>query len=222
MKKIIDLALLNILIFLVLGFSNCTNRKQLMANKLKSYKEKRDFNSTPEPKPKTKKINEIKKIFVIQKHDASKLHYDFRLEIDGVLVSWAIPKGPSLNPADKRLAVMTEDHPLEYGRFEGLIPEGNYGAGPVMIWDTGSYTNIKKIDGKTISMKDCLKEGSIEIELHGKKLNGAFALIHMKGKGKNWLLIKMNDEYASKTKNPVKTQTKSALTNRSMVEIKKA
>lgn len=139
-------------------------------------------------------------IFVVQKHAASHLHYDFRLEIGGVLVSWAVPKGPPVDLSQKRLAVMTEDHPLEYASFEGTIPEGSYGAGTVMIWDAGTYENIKTRAGKLVPIKKCLEIGTIEIVMHGKKLKGAFALIRtklgsQKSRGKNWLLIKMKDEH---------------------------
>lgn len=125
-------------------------------------------------------------IFVIHEHHASHLHYDFRLEMDGVLKSWAIPKGPSLNPAEKRLAVMVEDHSIEYGSFEGVIPEGQYGAGKVLIWDRGIY---KLLSGS-------IGEGKIEFILSGKKLEGVFILLRLKGKEKEWLLIKKKDEFA--------------------------
>jgi bifunctional non-homologous end joining protein LigD len=125
--------------------------------------------------------------FVVQKHDATTLHYDFRLEIDGVLKSWAIPKGPSKDPSDKRLAVPTSDHNLEYKDFEGVIPEGQYGAGKVTIWDKGTYENIRD----DASMSKAYKEGKIKIALKGKKLKGNYSLIKMQGKDRPWLLIKM-------------------------------
>src|SRR6266446_633698 len=148
------------------------------ANGLKEYKKKRDFTVSSEPKGKAKKRTSSsskkgKNIFVIQKHDASHLHYDFRLEIDGVLKSWAIPKGPSTDPHEKRLAVETEDHPMEYATFEGIIPEGEYGAGPVIVWDNGTFDNIKEKDGNIIPLSQCYKNGQIELNLHGKKLQGA-------------------------------------------------
>ncbi len=158
-----------------------------------------------------------KPIFVIQKHDASTLHYDFRLEINGVLTSWAIPKGPSLSPKNKRLAIMTEDHPLSYANFEGVIPSGEYGAGPVLIWDRGTYKNIKQKNGKTIPMKKCLEEGHIEIELQGKKLQGSFAIVKFRGK-KNWLLIKMQDTYANNQKNILK-EDQSVKSHKTLKEI---
>lgn len=150
---------------------------------LKEYRKKRDLKKSPEPaatkvsKGKPKKTKS-KNIFVIQKHDASHLHYDFRLEIDGVLKSWAVPKGPSTDPHEKRLAVETEDHPMEYATFEGVIPEGEYGAGPVIVWDNGTFDNIKEKDGKIIPLSQCYKNGQIEVNLHGKKLQGGYALIH--------------------------------------------
>ena len=155
-----------------------------MEDPLKEYKEKRRFGKTPEP---TGGKSSGKNIFVVQKHDASRLHYDFRLEIDGVLKSWAVPKGPSLNPKDKRLAVMTEDHPLDYADFEGVIPDGLYGAGPVIVWDTGV------VDGE---LEAGLRKGHMSFTLHGKKLKGEWSLVQLKG-GKNWLLIKKDDGFAS-------------------------
>jgi len=124
--------------------------------------------------------------FVLHEHHSKKLHYDFRLEIDGVLKSWAVPKGPSMDPQDKRLAVMVEDHPLEYGSFEGIIPKGLYGAGPVLIWDSGEYELISYD----------MEKGKVEFHLKGKKLIGAFVLTRLKGKEKDWLIIKKNDEFA--------------------------
>lgn len=175
------------------------------------YKKKRDFKSTSEPKSKSK-VPVSKLSFVVQRHKASHLHYDLRLEMDGVLKSWAIPKGPSMNPKDKRLAIMVEDHPYDYKNFEGVIPEGNYGAGIVEIWDEGFYSDPenseKKIAEKKL-MKE-LKDGSIKFSLHGKKLKGEFALVRMKSRGENtWLLIKHKDEFAvdeeydSESKTPV-------------------
>ncbi|MBT4855533.1 DNA ligase [bacterium] len=191
--------------------------------KLKKYVERRDLSKSKEPKA-VVKLKGSKQIFVIQKHEASHLHYDFRLEIDGVLVSWAVPKGPSTNPADKRLAVRTDDHPMDYAKFEGIIPEGNYGGGTVMVWDYGIYKNIKVKDGKLVPMKQCLKNGQIEVWLDGHKLKGGYALIKTKfgSSGDNWLLVKMRDDEADARRNPVSTQNKSALTDRTMTEIKKA
>ncbi|HEV2481102.1 MAG TPA: non-homologous end-joining DNA ligase [Puia sp.] len=201
---------------------------------LKEYKEKRSFTRTPEPKggkPAGKSL-----IFVVQKHAASRLHYDFRLEMEGVLKSWAIPKGPSLDPADKRLAMEVEDHPFDYKDFEGIIPEGNYGAGTVMVWDTGTYEPLEEVKGpkgkelKTIAgtkatqNKVLLKEleaGSLKIRLNGKKLKGEFALVQTKGRGDNsWLLIKHRDRYA--TDKPVIDRDKSVVSGKTLEQIAKS
>lgn len=167
---------------------------------LEKYQKKRNFDETPEPKAaKSSKDGALK--FVIQRHLASRLHYDFRLEMDGVLKSWAVPKGPSLNPADKRLAMMVEDHPYDYRTFEGEIPEGNYGAGIVEIWDEGTYHAIDTEDRKEsekILLKQ-LEEGSVKVVMDGEKLKGEFALVKLKGKEENsWILIKHKDEFAVK------------------------
>jgi bifunctional non-homologous end joining protein LigD len=165
---------------------------------LKDYNEKRKFTETSEPKGKAKKSKD-KLIFVIQRHAATRLHYDFRLEMEGVLKSWAVPKGPSLDPNDKRLAMMVEDHPYDYKDFEGNIPEGNYGAGQVEVWDSGTYEPLEKNDAAS-DEKELLKElksGSLKFTLHGKKLKGEFALVKMKNSEENaWLLIKHKDEFA--------------------------
>ncbi len=146
---------------------------------LKKYQQKRDFKHTPEPKGKSSKRRQKNPIFVVHEHWASHHHFDFRLEIDGALKSWAIPKGPPLKKAEKRLAVQVEDHPLEYANFEGEIPKGLYGAGKVEIWDQGDITSLKT------------QKNLIEFELKGKKLTGRFALVHpQKFEKKNWLLIK--------------------------------
>ncbi|MBI2591864.1 3'-phosphoesterase [Candidatus Saccharibacteria bacterium] len=185
---------------------------------LAEYIRKRHFDKTPEPvgkpppvsqrQPKTADLKKLE--FVVQKHHASQLHYDFRLELDGVLKSWAVPKGPSLNPHDKRLAMMVEDHPYEYRTFEGVIPEGNYGAGKVVIWDRGWYLPEKTLQGKVSSgeptsisdrqkvLRQELKAGHLTFILHGQKLKGEFALVRAEHMSKNaWLLIKKGDEYAS-------------------------
>lgn len=164
---------------------------------LVKYKSKRNFSATPEPEGKIKKDNPSLS-FVVQRHKASRLHYDLRLELDGVLKSWAIPKGPSLNPKDKRLAMMVEDHPYAYKDFKGVIPSG-YGAGIVEIWDKGKYSDIDHSD-KTAAekkLKAALKAGNLKFTLHGKKLKGEFALVKLKSDQENaWLLIKHNDDYA--------------------------
>ncbi|MDQ3073778.1 MAG: DNA ligase, partial [Bacteroidota bacterium] len=165
---------------------------------LKKYKEKRNFEETPEPGPDKGEEQEALR-FVIQRHMASRLHYDFRLEMEGVLKSWAVPKGPSLLPADKRLAMMVEDHPFNYRTFEGEIPEGNYGAGIVEIWDEGTYHALETKDRNESEklVLEALEEGSLKFVLHGKKMKGEFALVKMKKAEDNaWLLIKHDDKYA--------------------------
>jgi bifunctional non-homologous end joining protein LigD len=167
---------------------------------LEEYARKRDFQHTPEPKPAVgseKSTKTAKKLpyFCIQRHDATRLHYDFRLEIGGALKSWAIPKGPTLDPAARRLAAHVEDHPLDYGGFEGNIPEGNYGAGSVMLWDRGGFETLGDAPAE-----EQYARGDLKIRLHGEKLRGDFALVHMKsarGKGNDWLLIKKRDEHAA-------------------------
>lgn len=165
---------------------------------LHKYNIKRNFNSTAEPEGEIKKsTSEL--IFVVQKHAASHLHYDFRLEMDGVLKSWAIPKGPSMNPADKRLAILVEDHPYSYKDFEGTIPEGNYGAGTVIVWDNGTYVLADEKNNEEIEtvLKSDLQKGHLSFILKGKKLKGEFALVKFKTKEENtWLLIKSKDQYA--------------------------
>ncbi len=162
---------------------------------LKEYARKRHFDKTPEPKPEVPATQSGARggFFCVQRHDATRLHYDFRLEVNGVLVSWAVPKGPSLDPARKALAMKVEDHPLDYGTFEGNIPEGNYGAGSVMLWDKGTYEVIGEPDAQ-----GQLDRGDFKFRLNGAKLQGAFVIVHMKhaGKGNEWLLIKKPDEFA--------------------------
>jgi bifunctional non-homologous end joining protein LigD len=165
---------------------------------LQLYRKKRNFKATPEPSgEKVKPKSRLK--FVVQRHKASHLHYDFRLEMEGVLKSWAVPKGPSLNPKDKRLAMMVEDHPYSYRTFTGIIPEGNYGAGIVEIWDEGELSDLENSDNKTVEKKLLagLKAGNLKFRLYGKKLKGEFALVKLRTAGENsWLLIKHRDEYA--------------------------
>lgn len=191
---------------------------------LKEYHEKRDFDISSEPfGEEADKKDKDKQIFVIQKHDASHLHFDFRLLVDGVLKSWAVPKGPSTDPKEKRLAVPTEDHPVRYADFEGVIPENQYGGGTVMVWDAGTYENEKKDkDGNTISMEDQLKKGHATFILKGKKLQGGYTLIQtQKGKDEKWILKKVDDEHADARRNPVNTENKSVLTGRTMEQIRK-
>ena len=174
---------------------------------LELYREKRDFTRTSEPAGGETSPSPERPIFTVQKHDASRLHYDLRLEIDGVLVSWAVPKGPSLDPAEKRLAVMTEDHPLDYARFEGVIPAGEYGGGTVLLWDYGWWEPdldwAKSAGGKKALVlanegpAAAMAAGELKFVLHGEKLSGSWVLVKMKGRGdKNWLLIKHHDDAA--------------------------
>jgi bifunctional non-homologous end joining protein LigD len=166
---------------------------------LKKYQEKRKFDRTPEPRGSRRRSRGPLR-FVVQKHWASRLHYDFRLELDGTLKSWAVPKGPSLKPDDKRLAVMVEDHPLEYASFEGIIPEGNYGAGTVMVWDEGNYCSRQTADRAESErlLREGLEKGHLTFVLYGQKLKGEYALIKLKrGGASEWLLVKKRDQWAS-------------------------
>ena len=158
------------------------------------YNKKRNFKETSEPSGAVNK-SVSKLIFVVQRHKASRLHYDFRLELDGVLKSWAIPKGPSLNPKDKRLAMMVEDHPYDYKDFAGTIPEGNYGAGIVEVWDKGTYSDLENSDRKTAekNLRAGLKAGNLKVTMYGKKLKGEFALVKLKAKeGKNTIVKRIS------------------------------
>lgn len=168
---------------------------------LKNYRSKRDFKESPEPLP-VRKFSRGALTFVIQKHAARRLHYDFRLEYKGVLLSWAVPKGPSLNPQDKRLAIKVEDHPLDYQYFEGVIPKGSYGAGTVEIWDHGHYTTYDARSRKDVEkeLEEGLKKGHFAILLSGEKLHGEFVFQKLKQDPNDnaWLLIKKGDEFADK------------------------
>jgi len=187
------------------------------------YKKKRRFGETPEPEGKEKSSKGSLR-FVVQKHDASHLHYDFRLEMGGVLKSWAVPKGPSVNPADKRLAMMVEDHPFDYRNFEGIIPAGNYGGGTVIVWDEGTYEplgdeGISRKDQEKLLLKQ-LYSGNLKIVLHGKKLKGEFALFLMKARGeRSWILVKKNDEYA--TEENVVERNASVKTGKTIAQVAK-
>jgi bifunctional non-homologous end joining protein LigD len=185
---------------------------------LAKYKEKRNFKLTPEPSGDAfgKKASDKQLLYVIQKHRAMQLHYDFRLEYEGVLLSWAVPKGPSLDPSVKRLAMQVEDHPVDYGGFEGVIPEGEYGGGTVMVWDTGTWTPESQ------DIAEALKKGDLKFKLCGKKLRGSWVLVRTHGygssSGKSWLLIKHRDEFAS-TEDIVATEPKSAVSKRLLADI---
>ncbi|AHY53894.1 DNA ligase D [Bradyrhizobium japonicum] len=186
-----------------------------MLRKLSTYRQKRDFEKTPEPSGKTAVAPSAQRRFVIQKHDATRLHYDLRLEFDGVFKSWAVTKGPSLDPHDKRLAVEVEDHPLDYGDFEGTIPEGQYGGGTVMLWDRGTWESEDPERG--------FQKGDLKFTLHGDKLHGSWVLVRMRhdrngGKRTNWLLIKHRDEHASESED-ILSEDKSVASGRAMAEI---
>src|SRR5215212_5407084 len=183
------------------------------------YKQKRSFKKTPEPTGGKSKAKAL--VFLVQKHHASHLHYDFRLEIKGVLKSWAIPKGPSLNPADKRLAMMVEDHPYDYRTFEGVIPEGNYGGGTVIVWDEGTYEpmnveGLNREEQEKLLLKQ-LYAGDLKIHMKGKKIKGNYALFRLKKDEKSWLLVKKDDEYASEEE--VIRQNKSVKSGKTLAQI---
>jgi bifunctional non-homologous end joining protein LigD len=187
--------------------------------RLDSYRKKRNFDATPEPAGRLRRSG--RKRIVVQKHAATHLHYDFRLEIGGVLVSWAVPKGPTLDSSSKRFATMTEDHPIEYAEFEGVIPEGHYGAGTVIVWDKGSF----EPEGD-LSPEEQLAKGELQILLEGKKLRGAFVLVHMgrhhgmPGEKSRWLLIKRKDQWANSEWNADAPRLlRSVLTGRTLEEI---
>ena len=184
------------------------------SDKLKRYRAKRNFSETREPRGATKRSRRKQPIFVIQKHAATSLHYDFRLEVDGVLKSWAVPKGPSTDPREKRLAVEVEDHPLDYADFEGGIGEGNYGAGAVIVWDTGPYTSEEP-------MEEALERGHINVDLQGHKLHGGYLLQRTRKVGgqQQWLLIKRRDEGADARRNPVSTEPESVLSGRTVEQV---
>lgn len=185
------------------------------------YRHKRDFDKSPERAEEKKKKGK-KPIFVIHKHDASTLHYDFRFEVDNVLKSWTIPKGPSTDPREKRLALPTEDHPLEYNNFEGIIPENQYGAGVVIIWDRGTYENISEVEGKLLSMEEAMDKGHIAVSLKGEKLQGGYGLIRTSGDNEErWLLVKMNDGWADARRNPVSTEPESIISGKTIDDLKK-
>jgi DNA ligase D-like protein (predicted 3'-phosphoesterase) len=192
-----------------------------MADRLERYRRKRDPETSPEPgvradaAPKKRRRRRSEPRFVIQKHDASTLHYDFRLEVDGTLRSWAVPKGPSTDPRERRLAVEVEDHPLEYGDFEGVIGEG-YGSGAVIVWDAGTYRNLDE----DRSMAEALDDGHARIWLEGEKLRGGWTLHRTNAGAKpQWLLMKRRDEGADARRNPQSTQPESVKTGRTVEEV---
>lgn len=188
-----------------------------MSDPLKDYKNKRDFDETPEPEGVLTESDGMP-VFVIQKHAARNLHYDLRLESKGVMKSWAVPKGPSMDPKVKRLAVPTEDHPMNYNDFEGIIPEGNYGAGTVIIWDRGTFKNAK---GEEESFADNIEEGHATIDLNGEKLKGKFAILRTNRGGKRlqWLFFKMKDAHADPGSDILTDKPNSVKTGRSLEEV---
>lgn len=188
-------------------------------SELKEYREKRDTEKTPEPADSTP---DWENTFVVQEHEASSHHFDFRLQVGNVLRSWAVPKGPSTDPREKRLAVQTEDHPLDYADFEGVIPEGEYGAGSVIVWDRGDYEHRTQKDGEPIDFEAAEEKGHISIYLHGEKLVGGYELIKMQGErwgDDQWLLKKTDDSEADARRRPTSTEPESVKSGQTVEEI---
>ena len=197
-------------------------RSMLRRDPLRPYRDKRHFGRTPEP-PARKGRARRRPRFVIQQHDATAMHYDVRLEAGGVLKSWAVPKGPSLKPKDKRLAMRTEDHPIAYAAFEGVIPEGEYGAGPVIVWDEGTYRNLTDEDGTEVPVEEAVDQGHVKVWLEGHKLQGGFALTRTpigRDRREKWLLVKLRDEAADARRNPVSTQPESVVSGRTLEDLR--
>jgi DNA ligase D-like protein (predicted 3'-phosphoesterase) len=187
---------------------------------LQEYRRKRDQRKTPEPAGRRGRSRRGAPRFVIQQHDATSMHWDFRLEAAGVLKSWAVPKGPSTDPREKRLAMPTEDHPLDYAAFEGVIPEGEYGAGPVIVWDAGTYRNLTEKDGREVAVEDAVDAGHVKVFLEGQKLRGGFALTRTgRGKKPRWILVKLKDEHADARRNPVRTEPMSVTSGRTIEDM---
>jgi bifunctional non-homologous end joining protein LigD len=193
----------------------------MAGNLLTKYQKMRDFGDTPEPSGKVKPVKGKKPIFVIQKHHATRLHYDFRLEMEGVLKSWAVPKGPSYDPTVKRLAMMTEDHPYDYAAFEGVIPADNYGAGNVIIWDQGTWDFIEPGDDPV----KALKSGKLTFRLNGKKMFGEWALVRISGRGRagdkvnEWLLLKHRDGFANDKIDITEVAPRSVVSNKEVDDV---
>jgi len=186
---------------------------------LHEYHAKRDFTETAEPRG-ARGRRAPRSAYVIQKHAASHLHYDLRLELDGVMKSWAVPKGPSLDPAVKRLAMQVEDHPIEYNKFEGTIPSGQYGGGTVMLWDRGTFGYDGPLADPAAGLREGYAKGDLKIVLHGKRLRGSWALVRMRRPGRpQWLLIKHRDEFADPGSDVTAEWTTSVATGRTMDEI---
>ena len=202
-----------------------TGGRKRAPKKLAEYQRKRDFTKTREPsggaatipRPARKKRAATLR-FVVQKHEASHLHFDFRLELDGVMKSWAVPKGPSYDPKVRRLAMEVEDHPIEYNKFEGTIPQGEYGGGTVMLWDRGTYE--AENGGGVDALREGYERGDLKFVLHGERLRGGWVLVRMKRPGRpQWLLIKHRDETATSSRDVVEEETTSVATRRTMEEI---
>jgi DNA ligase D-like protein (predicted 3'-phosphoesterase) len=194
---------------------------------LQEYRKKRRFDKTPEPdggggRAKSGRARRRHPRFSIQKHKATSLHYDLRLEVDGALASWAVPKGPSLDPRDKRMAMRTEDHPLEYLTWEGVIPKGEYGAGPMIVWDRGVFQNISETRrGEPLTLEQGLEKGDLKLFFLGEKIKGAYALVRTSppGEREQWLLIKKRDEGADARRRPTSTQPESVLSGRTIEQL---
>jgi DNA ligase D-like protein (predicted 3'-phosphoesterase) len=189
-------------------------------DQLAEYRSKRDLDRSPEPSGEHAPLGGP--IFVVQKHHARNEHYDFRLEVGGVLKSWAVPKGPSTDPSEKRLAIRVEDHPLEYATFEGVIPGGEYGAGAVIVWDTGTYRNATRRDGQDVPLEQALADGHVVVELCGHKLRGGYALtrtdVDERGR-ERWLLVKMRDAKADAGRDPLASEPESVLSGRTVEQV---
>lgn len=190
--------------------------------RLEDYRAKRDVRRSGEPTGRAGR-GSGRRGFVIQRHNASNLHFDFRLQIGDALASWSLPKGPSTDPSDKRLAIRTEDHPLEYADFEGRIPAGEYGAGTVVVWDTGTFRNQTEHRGKTVELDDALERGHLTVWLEGHKLRGGYALTRTRWHGRDdqWLLVKRDDEGADRRRKPARTQPESVLSGRTNEELER-
>lgn len=191
-------------------------RRRAEDDPLAPYRAKRDFHRTSEPRGGRRRSPGDPR-FVVQQHDARRLHYDVRLEAGGVLKSWAVPKGPSTDPKDKRLAVPTEDHPLDYAEFEGVIPNGEYGAGPVIVWDAGTYRNLTEHGGRPVTVEDGVERGHVAVWLEGEKLRGGFAFTRIRPD--TWLMVKMRDAEAASDRSPVRDQPASVLTGRTLADL---
>jgi DNA ligase D-like protein (predicted 3'-phosphoesterase) len=191
---------------------------------LAEYRSMRDPRTGPEPSGdgSSARDGRDEPIFVVQKHLARSEHYDFRLEVGGVLKSWAVPKGPSTDPREKRLAIRVEDHPLEYADFEGVIPEGQYGAGAVIVWDRGTYRNRTRRDGAEVPIERALEDGHVVVELHGRKLRGGYALTRTgrDARGRErWLLVKKRDDHADAGRDPLTGEPESVLSGRTVEQV---